>query len=481
MKRLNSKIKVAIVLTLFCTGYWLLDSAWAYFSFERNLSALLFHEPMSYTDTLLLKVPPYQFVSRIMVVAIFLISGITISIFIGKRKRAQEEKVRLEHELQQAHKMESLGTLAGGIAHDFNNILYGAMGFTELCMDDTQPDTQLRDNLLEIRSGLLRAKALVNQILAFSRQSHSEAEPIQVVPVVEEALKLIRSTIPTTIRIQTDINVTNSCIMGDPTQIHQVIMNLCSNAAHAMEEAGGLLTIKLDHTDIGADWENKGDADFPPGAYLRISVSDTGQGIPSEYLDRIFDPFFTSKEQGKGTGMGLAVVHGIVNAHKGRILVESFENRGTTFEVYFPLLDDYDGPGDQADSAQMPQGFEHILLVDDQPQVVGVQKQLLERLGYKVTTKKNGMEVVEAVRNPDQTYHAIIMDMTMPEMTGDVLAAKIKEINPTIPMILCTGYSEKISSDKAKTIGIDAFLRKPVANANLAKTLRRILDTPVSG
>jgi signal transduction histidine kinase/ActR/RegA family two-component response regulator len=481
MIRLNSKIKVAVVLTLFCAGYWLLDSAWAYFSFERNLSALLFHEPMSYTDTLLLKVPPYQFVSRIMVVAIFLFTGITISIFAGKRKRAQEEKVRLERELQQAHKMESLGTLAGGIAHDFNNILYGAMGFTELCMDDTQQDSQLRDNLLEIRSGLLRAKALVNQILAFSRQSHSEAEPILVAPVVKEALKLIRSTIPTTIRIQTDISVSDSCIMGDPTQIHQVIMNLCSNAAHAMEEAGGLLTIKMEHTNIGADWQKKGDADFPPGAYLRISVSDTGQGIPSEYLNRIFDPFFTSKEQGKGTGMGLAVVHGIVNAHKGRILVESYVNRGTTFEVYFPLIEVRDGLGEQSDNAQMPQGCEHILLVDDQPQVIGVQKQLLERLGYRVTTKNNGPEVVEAVRNQDQTYHAIIMDMTMPEMTGDVLAAKIREINPSIPMILCTGYSEKISNAKAKRIGIDAFLTKPVANANLAKTLRRILDTPVSG
>ncbi len=480
MKRLNGKIKCAIILALFCGGYWLLDSAWAFFSFERNLSALLFHEPMSYTDTLLLKVPPYQFLSRIMVMVIFIVTGITIAIFIGKRKRALEEKVRLERELQQAHKMESLGTLAGGIAHDFNNILYGAMGYTELCIDDTQQDTLLRDNLLEIQSGLMRAKSLVDQILAFSRQSHSEVEPIQVVPVVEEVLKLIRPTIPTTIGIKTDINVSSSSIMGDPTQIHQVIMNLCSNAAHAMEEAGGLITIELDKADIGSDFEKNGDADFPPGAYLRISVSDTGQGIPSGHLDRIFDPFFTSKEQGKGTGLGLAVVHGIVNAHNGRIMVESYENRGTTFDIYFPLIDDPDGGEAQPDNEHIPEGSENILLVDDQPQVVGLQKQLLERLGYKVTTKNSGKEVVKAVLNQDQTYHAIIMDMTMPEITGDGLAAKIKKINPNIQMILCTGYSEKISNAKAQKIGIDAFLRKPVANANLAKTLRRVLDKPAS-
>lgn len=476
MKRLNGKIKFTIILVLFCAGYWLLDSAWSFVSFERNLSALVFQEPMSYTDTLLLKVSPYQVVSRIMVLAIFIFTGVVIAIFIGKQKKAQEEKVHLERQLQQAHKMESLGTLAGGIAHDFNNILYGAMGFTELCLDDTVPGTLLHDNLKEIQSGLQRAKSLVSQILAFSRQSHSEIEPIQVKPVVEEVLKLIRSTIPSTIAIKTDTDVSNSFIMGDPTQIHQVIMNLCTNAAHAMEEDGGILTIKMDNLEIGAHWEDKEDTAFPQGPYLRISVSDTGEGIPSEYLDRVFDPFFTSKEQGKGTGMGLAVVHGIVKAHNGRILVESYEKRGTKFEIYFPLLDDPGHPEDPAVCHHLPKGSEHILLVDDHPQVVGLQKQLLERLGYRVTTKNSGREVVDALLRQDRKYHAVITDMTMPEMTGDVLAAKIKEIHPGIPVILCTGYSEKISNTKAKKIGIDAFLMKPVANASLATTLRRVLD-----
>ncbi len=476
MKRLNSKIKLTLILLVFCSAYWLLDSAWSFLSFERNLSALVFQEPMSYTDTLLLKVSPYQVVSRIMVVVIFVISGVVISIFINKRKRAQEEKVRLERQLQQAHKMESLGTLAGGIAHDFNNILYGAMGYTELCLDDSEPDSLLHENLNEIRSGLRRAKSLVNQILAFSRQSHSEVEPTLVAPVVEEVLKLLRSTIPTTIAIQADTQVAKSAIMGDPTQIHQVVMNLCTNAAQAMEEDGGTLTIALDNIEIDPEWKGRDDTEFPPGYYLRISVSDTGEGIPPEHLNRVFDPFFTSKEQGKGTGMGLAVVHGIVQAHNGKILVESYENQGTTFEVYFPLLEDIGDPKEQNRIENLPKGDEHILLVDDRPQVVGLQKQLLERLGYSVTTKNSSKEVVQAIESHQDTYHAVITDMTMPEMTGDVLAARIKESHPSISVILCTGYSEKISKTKAIEIGIDAFLMKPVANANLAKTLRKVLD-----
>ena len=476
MKPLNSRIKLSILLLLFCCAYWLLDSAWSFLSFERNLSALVFQEPMSYTDTVLLRVSPYQVVSRIMVVVIFIISGILISFFIGKRKRAQEEKVRLERQLQQVHKMESLGTLAGGIAHDFNNILYGAVGYTELCLDDTEPETLLHDNLKEIRSGLQRAKSLVNQILAFSRQNNSEVEPTDVVPVADEVFKLIRSTIPTTIEMQFDTVVPNSNIMGDPTQIHQVLMNLCTNAAHAIEDDGGVLRVALENVEVGPEWEIMNDADFPSGSYLRISVSDNGEGIPPENLNRVFDPFFTSKEQGKGTGMGLAVVHGIVQAHNGKILVESYENQGTTFEVYFPLLENTGDTQKLPGGEHLPKGREHILLVDDRPQVVGLQKQLLERLGYSVTAKNSSKEVVEAIRSHHQKYHAVITDMTMPEMTGDVLAAKIKEIHPGLPVILCTGYSEKISNSKAKKLGIDAFLMKPVANANLAKTLRRVLD-----
>jgi signal transduction histidine kinase len=341
MTPLKSKISIAIGLFLFCCVYWVLDSAWSYLSFEKNLSALVFQEPMSYIDTLLLKVSPYQLVSRIMVTGIFITSGTVIALFICKRKKAEEEKIRLERQLQQAHKMESLGTLAGGIAHDFNNILYGAIGYAELCLDDAEPDTLLHSNLKEVISGLQRAKSLTRQILAFSRHSNSEIAPFSVSPVVKEAIRLLKSTIPATIEIQVDADVPQSTIMGDSTQIHQVVMNLCTNAAHAMEEDGGVLQICLENVDIGPKANTRDKNDLRPGSYLKLSVADTGVGIPSDHLNRVFDPFFTLKEQGRGTGMGLAVVHGIVKSHRGRIMVESFEGRGTTFDIFLPLIDYY--------------------------------------------------------------------------------------------------------------------------------------------
>jgi signal transduction histidine kinase len=316
-----------------------LDSAWSYLSFEKNLSALVFQEPMSYIDTLLLKVSPYQLVSRIMVTGIFITSGTVIALFIWKRKKTEEEKIRLERQLQQAHKMESLGTLAGGIAHDFNNILYGAIGYAELCLDDAEPNTLLHSNLKEVISGLQRAKSLIRQILAFSRHRNSEIEPFPVGPVVKEAIKLLKSTIPATIEIQVDADAPQSTIMGDSTQIHQVVMNLCTNAAHAMEEDGGVLKISLENVEISPNANIRDENDVFPGSYLKLSVADTGVGIPADHLNRVFDPFFTSKEQGRGTGMGLAVVHGIVESHRGQIMVESIEGRGTTFDIFLPLID----------------------------------------------------------------------------------------------------------------------------------------------
>jgi signal transduction histidine kinase len=339
MIRLKSKTNFVVGLILFCAAYWLLDSAWSYFSFEENLAALIFQEPMSYTDTILLKVSPYQKVSRIMVVCIFIVSGTLIAVFIQKRKWTEQEKINLERQLQQARKMESIGTLAGGIAHDFNNILYGTIGYTELCLDDAEEGTQLHSNLKEVVFGLQRAKSLVKQILAFSRHSNFEVEPIAVASVVKEAVKLLKSTIPATIEIHVEMDIPNSTIMGDLTQIHQVIMNLCTNAAHAMEDDGGALEIVLENVIIDPHGKKRKDKDFPPGPCLKLSVADTGVGIPPEHISRVFDPFFTSKEQGKGTGMGLSVAHGIIKAHHGCILVDSLEGQGTIFEVYLPLLE----------------------------------------------------------------------------------------------------------------------------------------------
>ena len=337
MSALKSKTKFAIGLFIFCCAYWILDSMWSFLSFEKNLSYLIFREPMSYLDTLLLRVSPYQVVSRIMVVVIFIVSGTLIAIGIAKQKKVEEENRFLERQLQQAQKMEAIGTLAGGIAHDFNNILYGAIGFTELCLEDVDRGTLLHDNLSEILASLLRAKELVQQILTFSSSSVSKKRPVQIAPILSEVSKLLRSTLPTTIKIEVDIRTTESTILGDATQIHQVLMNLSTNAAHAMEDKGGTLLMILDAVQMdAAETIHLKLSDLDQRTYIKLSVSDTGIGIPPEHIERIFDPFFTSKETGKGTGMGLAVVHGIVQSHEGRITVKSTQRIGTTFDVYFP-------------------------------------------------------------------------------------------------------------------------------------------------
>ncbi len=339
MIRLNSKVKFGIGLFLFCCCYWLLDSLWALLSFERNLSYQIFREPMSYLDTLRLKVSPYQFVSRIMVTMIFIVTGSVIALFFYKRKKAEEEKIRLERQLLQAHKLESLGTLAGGIAHDFNNILYGITGFTELCLDDAEPGTVLHNNLLEIMVGCKRAKALIRQILAFSKQTKERNQNIAVADIVKEVSGLLKATIPATIAVEVDLKAETSIVNCDPTQIHQVIMNLCTNAVQAMEEKGGVLTILLRNVSYGHQPDNGRPDQCPPGTYLKITVGDTGAGIPLEFRDRIFDPYFTSKELGKGMGLGLAVVHGIVRAHKGFITVRCPPGFGTVFDVYLPAVE----------------------------------------------------------------------------------------------------------------------------------------------
>ena len=339
MIRLNSKIKFGIGLFLFCCCYWLLDSLWAFVSFEKNLSYLIFREPMSYLDTIRLKVSPYQFVSRIMVTIIFIVTGTVIALFFYKRKKAEEEKIQLERQLLQALKLESLGTLAGGIAHDFNNILYGIAGFTELCLEDSEPGTVLHDNLQEIMVGCKRAQALIRQILAFSKQTKEKYQNIPVVEIVKEVSRLLKATIPATIAMDVDLKAETSIVNCDPTQIHQVVMNLCTNAVQAMEEKGGELTILLRNVSFDSHTDNDRPVHCAPGRYLKISVADTGAGIPLEFRNRIFDPFFTSKEQGKGIGMGLAVVHGIVRSHRGFIMVRCPQGYGTVFDVYLPVVE----------------------------------------------------------------------------------------------------------------------------------------------
>jgi signal transduction histidine kinase len=337
MTKLSGKVKFGIGLFLFCCAYWLLDSLWAYVSFEKNLSYLVFREPMSYLDTLLLNVSPYQVVSRITVIIIFIITGTIIAIFFQKRKNAEQDKIRLERQLQQAHKMESLGTLAGGIAHDFNNILYGILGYAELCMDVAEPGTGLHDNLAEIKSGCIRAKDLISQILTFSKTTREDHQTCQMTDIVTEVAKLIKATIPSNITVHIDVDPASSLVDCSTTQIHQVIMNLCTNAVHAMEGKGGVLTVSMGDVNLDSPIGDEQLIRCAPGDYLKISVADTGGGIPMDHRARIFDPFFTSKEQGKGSGMGLAVVLGIVRSHGGCITFRCPEDQSTVFDVYLPI------------------------------------------------------------------------------------------------------------------------------------------------
>ncbi len=382
------------------------------------------------------------------------------------------ELKKMEAELRQSHKMEAIGTLAGGIAHDFNNILSSIIGFTELALDDVEKGTLLEDNLRQVLTAGNRAKDLVKQILAFARQSDEQVKPIQVSAIIKEALKLIRSSIPTTVQINSHIH-SDSLIMGNPSQVHQLVMNLCTNAAHAMEKGGGRLDVGLE--DVPLSHDGSGERGYlAPGDYLRLTVSDTGIGIPEEMLDSIFEPFFTTKAPGEGTGMGLAVVHGIVVAYGGRIDVTSTLGQGTTFTIYLPVSSKRTFREIEPVEA-LPCGNGHILFVDDELTIAKMGAQILERLGYQVTTRTSSVEALALFRSRPGDFDLVITDMTMPDMTGDVLSAALIQLRRDIPVILCTGYSKKISDTLIQEIGIKALVYKPVVMKELAETIRRVL------
>jgi len=386
------------------------------------------------------------------------------------------EKKKLETQLLQAQKMEAIGTLAGGIAHDFNNILAAIMGYTELARLDTPQESNQRKMLDEVLNSSVRAKDLVGRILTFSRKDEHEEKLVQLAPIIKEGLKMLRASIPSTIEIQQNIHEQSWAVMIDPIQIHQVLMNLCTNAAHAMREKGGILKVGLEDIDLDSSTVSK----YPglvPGPYVKLTVSDTGHGMSEAIKMKIFDPYFTTKEQGKGTGLGLSVLHGIVKSHGGEIRVESEPDKGTTFEIFLPEIDGT--PSERTTTLKiLPKGDKDkcILFVDDEQILVNLGQLMLEELGYNFVVQTNPVKALEIFRTEPDKFDLVITDQTMPIMTGEKLAEELLNIRPDIPIVLCTGYSELITEDKIKTVGIEEFVMKPYELGNLAETIRKVLD-----
>lgn len=379
-----------------------------------------------------------------------------------------------QEQLQQSQKMESIGTLAGGIAHDFNNILGIIVGNTELALDDVPEWNPAHANLEEIKTASLRAAGIVKQLLNFSRRTDMELKPIGAISVIKDALKFLRSTIPTTIEIRKHLPDTDVAIFADPTQINQVMMNLCINASQAMEQTGGNLTVNVEEVILD-DNSARDYPDLRSGKHVKVTVSDTGSGIDPEIIGRIFDPYFTTKEVGKGSGMGLAVVHGIVKNYNGAISVASESGKGATFTILFPVATEK--PVMEVKTpAEIPRGNETILFVDDEKSIVNVARKVLERLGYKVESKLNPVEALEQFQSKPDQFDLVITDMTMPQMTGVILSEKIMEIRPDIPVIICTGHSALIDKERAKRLGIAAYIMKPIIMTEIAKTIRKVLD-----
>jgi PAS domain S-box-containing protein len=394
-------------------------------------------------------------------------------------KRDVTQENQLQRQLIQSQKMEAIGTLAGGIAHDFNNILSAILGFAELALFDLAEGSRSHEDVSEVIKAGNRAKDLVRQILTFSRKTEQEFKPIDIVPLLNEALKFLRATLPSTIEIDTRLNAENAEVLCNPTMIQQILMNLCTNAAQAMKETGGTLTVNLSEIEVDIDGIGK-QPQMPPGPYLRLTVSDTGPGIEPGHLGRIFDPYFTTKEKGEGTGLGLSVVHGIIQSLKGTVSVDSTPDQGTAFNVYLPrVIGVPDSSVHQPQS--LPTGSERILLADDEDALATMGRLMLGRLGYRVTVKTDSCEALEAFRSAPDQFDLIISDKTMPRLTGFDLAEEVKKIRPEMPIIICTGYSDETETEKAVRLGISRLVVKPLSLDDLAGAVRSALDSAAGG
>ena len=393
---------------------------------------------------------------------------------ITDKKNAEEEGIKLLEQLKQAQKMESIGSLAGGIAHDFNNILFPIMGMSEMLLEDLPSGSLLYQNVQEIHSAGNRGSDLVKQILAFSRQSEHKILPVRIQKILREVFKLCRRTIPSDIEIVQNIQSDCALVNADPTQLHQIAMNLITNAYHAVENTGGKISVTLNETKLLQ--EDLSNSNLEPGRYAVLTISDTGCGIAPTIMDKIFEPYFTTKKKGKGTGLGLAVVYGIVKEHHGDIKVTSEVGKGTSFTVYFPAIGKRSEPMTSDKVEIQPTGDERILLVDDEESVVRLEKQMLQRLGYRVTVHNSATDALMKFRANPEAFDLVVSDMNMPNMTGEQFARKLMAIRPNIPVIICTGFSERIDKEKAHAIGIKGFLMKPVVKSEMAQMIRKVLD-----
>lgn len=400
--------------------------------------------------------------------------GGTVESVIGVSHDITERK-KLEDQLRQAQKMEAIGTLAGGIAHDFNNILAVIMGYTELILEDMPEHEPHHQSLKQVMAAARRGEEMVKQILAFSRKGEEEKKPVYINHILEEALKMLRSSLPTTIEIKSRIEGNLGLAMANPTQVQQVIMNLSTNAAHAMREDGGVLEITLKEMIVKENEDDPMGLNLPPGRYQLMTVKDTGSGMTPTVMERIFEPYFTTKSPGEGTGMGLSVVHGIIKSHGGEIRVFSKPAEGTTFHVYFPAAEDVKEPIIKKDRPVLG-GSERILFVDDDNNLAEMGKLILEKLGYNVTVRTSSIEALEVFRKTPNKFDLVITDQTMPNKTGTQLTRELLRIRPDIPVILSTGFSETVNKENFKALGIRAFVMKPIAKNDIAKIIRKVLD-----
>lgn len=393
-------------------------------------------------------------------------------------KKAEQDKVDAQKQLRQVHKIQAIGTLAGGIAHDFNNILTPIIGYTQIAIEESPKNSDFVDILEAILKSSLRAKSLIQQILTFSREEEQELQPLKIQPVIKETLKLLRSTLPASIDIKENIQEEIDLINGDPTQLHQIIMNLCTNAYHAMKKEGGTLSILLSRETV-SDPKLHQLTKLLPGVYLKLSVIDTGVGITPDIIEKIFDPYFTTKDGSDGTGLGLSVVHGIIESLKGEVTVQSTPGKGSIFNVWFPVIfsavaeeeifdDEYTG------------GCEHILLIDDEVDLLSMLKKMLFNLGYKITAFNDSQEALESFKQESEKYNLVITDLTMPKMNGLELSKEIKSIRNDIKIGLCTGYSYDLEENDKQAAGIDFLLMKPVIRSDLSKAIRNALDSRIS-